>query len=297
MEAFNEPVVLTDEKAAILDMNSAAQELFGWRVEEVIGKPVNIFMPQSVAMAHARYVDKYNSTGEKRLIGKPRKMKAITKSGREFNMILSLGEINNDGPKKYIATIKDLSQDEIMSEKLNQEIDHQVNEVSVILKERLHNLAHDLMKSDESLKTKVEELKNQNKELKTQLHDISSQLQLEKSTHAIVSNALYSVLRAGLHNKQDTTTPSAIINKLVDEQIQESSNQNTLFREDCENTRKIIAFLAFEGAPYLVYTLERPLQKLLASTRKRKELNAKRLIKYSNLILEAITHSDNMVPE
>lgn len=56
-----------------MSVNEATVTLFGYDDKsELEGKPVTILMPPTQATAHDGYVDKYETTGERKVIGKPR---------------------------------------------------------------------------------------------------------------------------------------------------------------------------------------------------------------------------------
>jgi PAS domain S-box-containing protein len=106
LEALNDPTVAADTKGNILGFNSAAEKLFGYRRDEIIGKNVKILMPDNYASHHDRYLLQYLVSQEKKLIGCPRALIAVTKSKENIPIILSLGEIESAGFKYYIAVFK-----------------------------------------------------------------------------------------------------------------------------------------------------------------------------------------------
>ena len=64
LEAFNDPVVLSDERAMIIDLNEPAIELFGYTKEEAIGQNVTIFIPDALAARHEAFVTEYTKTSK-----------------------------------------------------------------------------------------------------------------------------------------------------------------------------------------------------------------------------------------
>jgi PAS domain S-box-containing protein len=72
LETLSEPVIMMKDRV-IVSVNAATVTLFGYADKgELEGKPVTILMPPTQATAHDGYVDKYETTGERKVIGKPR---------------------------------------------------------------------------------------------------------------------------------------------------------------------------------------------------------------------------------
>jgi two-component system sensor kinase FixL len=70
-------------------------------------------MPPAIAAMHDSYMIRYVKTGEKRLIGVPRKLIMKHKSGADIPCEVSLGEVpqhQQDGKCKFIAIFRTLSQ-------------------------------------------------------------------------------------------------------------------------------------------------------------------------------------------
>jgi PAS domain S-box-containing protein len=106
LEAFNDAVIMSSDVGVILGVNESALSLFGYTRSELVGKSVKIFMPESIAKQHDRFMSNYLQTNEKRLIGKPRKFTALSKEGEELCVELSLGEIVIGSERKYIAQFR-----------------------------------------------------------------------------------------------------------------------------------------------------------------------------------------------
>ncbi|API86277.1 PAS domain S-box protein [Francisella uliginis] len=52
-------VIIIDQRAAIVYVNPTVELLFGYDTEEIIGKNINILMPQRYSTKHDKYIDKY----------------------------------------------------------------------------------------------------------------------------------------------------------------------------------------------------------------------------------------------
>lgn len=79
-------VICTDEDGSILVFNHAAEQSFGYSAGEVIGRPVEILMPESERPEHVRYVHSFalGDGAANRLMGRRREVLSRRKNGDEF---------------------------------------------------------------------------------------------------------------------------------------------------------------------------------------------------------------------
>jgi len=104
-------VISIDEVGSILSFNTAAEKLFGYQFEEVKGTNVNRLMPEPYASQHDGYLQRYLTTGEKRIIGFGLEVKGLTKLTHIFPMRLLVAELpkSDDGKRRFIGSCVDLT--------------------------------------------------------------------------------------------------------------------------------------------------------------------------------------------
>ena len=92
LENFVDSVIVADRKGTIQFFNGAAEDLFGYDREDLIGENVRLLMNDDDAKNHNRYLRRYRREGNSRIIGKGRKVVAKNKDGKLFDVWLSLSE-------------------------------------------------------------------------------------------------------------------------------------------------------------------------------------------------------------
>lgn len=108
-DAAADAIVVSDEQGRILAFSAAAERLFGYRAAEVIGKGVELLMPEPHRSSHAGYMRRYLQTGEARIIGIGREVTASRANGEVFPIALSIGEALTHGRRRFVGSIRDLS--------------------------------------------------------------------------------------------------------------------------------------------------------------------------------------------
>ena len=103
-------LVVIDVDKGIRSFNRAAERIFGYRAEEVLGRNVGILMPRGERAAHDVYVDRYLETGEAHVIGRGREVTGKRKDGSTFPMSIYLGEMRFAGERRFLGVVHDLSE-------------------------------------------------------------------------------------------------------------------------------------------------------------------------------------------
>ncbi len=109
LAAAVDAIVTIDERGDITSFNPAAERLFGYDAEEVIGTPVACLMPEPHASQHDGYVKRYLREGDARVIGIGREVEGRHKSGQRLPIWLSIGEAVSPSGRSFVGIIRDLS--------------------------------------------------------------------------------------------------------------------------------------------------------------------------------------------
>ena len=103
-------VISIDEFGKIESFNPAAETLFGYKENEVLGKNVSLLMPEPYQSQHDSYLENYRKTGESRFIGVGRELVGQKKNGSTFPMELSIGQLEVQGARTFTGVIRDITE-------------------------------------------------------------------------------------------------------------------------------------------------------------------------------------------
>ena len=103
-------IITIDEAGIIHSFNPAAEHIFGYLPEQVMGQNVKMLMPNPNRDAHDSYLRNYQSTGVARIIGIGREVEGQRKDGSLFPMDLAISEITHQGKPMYIGMVRDITE-------------------------------------------------------------------------------------------------------------------------------------------------------------------------------------------
>jgi PAS domain S-box-containing protein len=103
-------VVAIDQKGIIQTINPAVEKVFGYSPKEVIGKNVNILMPEPYFSEHDDYLGNYLRTGKKKIINMVSEVMGLHKNGSTFPIELCVSESTENDKKIFVGVLRDISE-------------------------------------------------------------------------------------------------------------------------------------------------------------------------------------------
>jgi two-component system sensor kinase FixL len=110
IESAVDGIVVIDARGHVEAFNRAAERLFGYAADEVVGHNVNMLMPAPYHDEHDGYLGRYRATGVQKIIGIGREVTGLRKDGSEFPLHLSVGEVFIEGESKFTGILHDLTE-------------------------------------------------------------------------------------------------------------------------------------------------------------------------------------------
>jgi two-component system sensor kinase FixL len=145
LDTVPDAMIVIDDAGLIQSFSSAAERMFGYSAEEVLGQNVKLLMPSPYREQHDGYVGRYLATGERRIIGVGRVVVGMRRDGSTFPMELAVGEMRSGERRHFTGFVRDLTerqQTEARLQELQSELVH-ISRLSA-MGEMASTLAHEL---------------------------------------------------------------------------------------------------------------------------------------------------------
>jgi two-component system, cell cycle sensor histidine kinase and response regulator CckA len=109
-DAALDAIVLADSHGDIVEMNPAAERIFGLSRRDAIGRGVtDLIVPPAMRAAHDAAFQRYLATGEARVLGRRLELSALDVTGREFPVELTVIRLPEE-PPMFAAFLRDLTE-------------------------------------------------------------------------------------------------------------------------------------------------------------------------------------------
>lgn len=110
VDTVPDAMIVIDAAGTVASFSPAAERLFGYTSDEVVGRNVSMLMPQPYRDQHDGYLARYMRTGERRIIGIGRIVVGQRKGGETFPMELAVGEFGSPSGKFFTGFVRDLTE-------------------------------------------------------------------------------------------------------------------------------------------------------------------------------------------
>src|SRR5665811_202452 len=111
-------IIVVNNKGLILQANARAEKIFGYSKKELIGKPVDILVPEQFKKSHDEHVKNYIHNPRKRFMGDEFELYGLRKDGTEFPVDIALGYVSTKDGIIISSMIRDITEHKRMEEAL-----------------------------------------------------------------------------------------------------------------------------------------------------------------------------------
>ena len=136
LEAAPDAMVIVGAGGIIQLVNGQAERLFGYRRQELIGKPVEILVPPLHRGRHPDHRSRYFGDPKTRPMGAGLDLQAVRKDGSEFPAEISLAPMHAQDSTLVTAAIRDITERRVLESR--------IREASRLKSEFLANMSHEL---------------------------------------------------------------------------------------------------------------------------------------------------------
>ena len=113
-------IITVDEQQRIVLFNHAAEEIFGWTRQEMLGQPLEKLIPAQFHPTHAQQVEQYGNSGiSSRRMGLRRVVYGLRANGEQFPLDASISMLNTPSGKLFTAIVRDITEINRLQEEEN----------------------------------------------------------------------------------------------------------------------------------------------------------------------------------
>jgi len=110
MDTVGDGIIAIDESGTVLSFNPAAERIFGFNADEVVGRGLSMLMPPPFNATHQNHVSTYMRTGVRRIIGAGREVRGMRRDGSIFPLDISVTEMRQGDMVTFIGVLRDITQ-------------------------------------------------------------------------------------------------------------------------------------------------------------------------------------------
>ena len=100
-----------DSAGRLIDFNPAAEAIFGWKKEEILGRPMaDILVPQQHRCAHHDGLSRFVQTRKTHIMNQRVEITALRRDGSEFPVELTITAIRQNDEDLFTAYIRDITE-------------------------------------------------------------------------------------------------------------------------------------------------------------------------------------------
>ena len=130
-------IMVIDERGILQSFNRAAETIFGYSADEVVGRNVSMLMGAEDAARHDGHLAAYLRTGEPKIIGSGREVEGRRKDGSRVPLDLAIAEWRDgEGKRFFTGIMRDISArkaDEARRTLLAREVDHRAKNALAVV--------------------------------------------------------------------------------------------------------------------------------------------------------------------
>jgi PAS domain S-box-containing protein len=142
-DAAMDAIVSADSEGRLRSWNRGAERMFGWRAEEVVGRPLTVIVPERLRAAHSEGIARVRRTGRSKLAGSVVELVALRRDGSEFPVELSIGTWETGDGLSFSGVIRDITERKRAEEAIataNRELERTNAELETLVYSASHDL-------------------------------------------------------------------------------------------------------------------------------------------------------------
>lgn len=177
VDVAGDAIVTINDRSEIVGYNKAAEKLFGYSTEAVLGQSFSMLLPRDVRTPHHGWVDGYQRS--RRSLAASRTLRGLTRDGRTIDVEVSVSTLRNRDGQLHTSIIRDVT------ERLakDRELVGYREQLEQLVAARTTELQQQRDIAEAATRSKSEFLANMSHEVRTPMNAIIGMTHLALGTH------------------------------------------------------------------------------------------------------------------
>ena len=119
LQSAMDAIISIDEHQHIVLFNQAAERMFEWSVEEMMGQPLDRLIPERFHSMHHEHIRRFGQSGvSNRRMGALGKITGVRAGGEEFSIEASISQVGVEGSRYFTVILRDITERERLEKEL-----------------------------------------------------------------------------------------------------------------------------------------------------------------------------------
>ena len=135
INAAPEGILIVNERRTILLANHQVQQMFGYSQADLIGRSVDMLLPERHRETHSDHIEGYAAEPQRRVMGAGRLLSGRRSDGTEFPVAIGLAPLPSPDETLVAATVTDMTEHQFVEDQLlqaNSELEQRVGDLQEI---------------------------------------------------------------------------------------------------------------------------------------------------------------------
>jgi PAS domain S-box-containing protein len=120
LEAAHDAIITMDQRLNIREFNPAAETMFGHRRTNILGRGVELLLPERERPMIRSALEQYSFNGRGTLAGRQLELHGLRADGTEFPLELTVARVRGDSPRGITGFVRDITERRLLEEHLRQ---------------------------------------------------------------------------------------------------------------------------------------------------------------------------------
>jgi PAS domain S-box-containing protein len=139
-ESAPDAILVTNQTGVITDINQQTTIMFGYEREELVGKSIEVLVPEHLRKQHQWHRNEYCASPNMRPMGQGLDLRARRKDGSHYPVDITLSPLRAAGELRVLASVRDITEHKLAEEKIRESL----KEKEVLLREMHHRVKNNL---------------------------------------------------------------------------------------------------------------------------------------------------------